>query len=231
MHCTSNIEICNDEMTEHRGLHIAMPSSRVCQTHMVETGPEQADLPIHQNIPSCGPEKVQATTAQENIVFSILPAGSVSASPAQLIQGQLTSYEVTPAVGDVVTVSAEIQASGSIGAINGGKVIASSVVNLTASNSTASTTGVDFSASAGNGAVGHLHVTENTGNNTLNIKLQESSDNNTFTDLITFSTVSATTPTSERVETTGTVARYIRAVVTSSITSGSATFITALARK
>ena len=175
--------------------------------------------------------QVDANTAQANRIFTIMPAGSLSGSPAQLIQGQLTSYEVTPAVGDVVTVSAEIQASGSLGSINGGKVISSSTVNLTASNSIASLTAIDFSAAATNGAIGHLHVTSNTGNNTLTIKLQDSSDNVSFADLISFSAVSASGTTAERVEVDGSVDRYVRAVVTSSITSGSATYTTALARR
>lgn len=174
---------------------------------------------------------VNAAIGQANDVFTILPAGSLSASPAQLIQGQLTSYEISTAVGDVVTVSAEIQASGSLGSINGGKVISSSTVNLTASNSTTNTTGVDFSGSANNGAIAHLHVTSNNSNNTLTIKLQDSANNVAFNDLITFATVSASGTTSQRVEVAGNVDQFVRAVVTSSITGGSATYTTALARR
>lgn len=176
-------------------------------------------------------DHVQAATGQENQVFTIEPAGSAAGQPAQLIQGQLTSYDVTSAVGDIVTITAEIQASGSLGSINGGKVISSSAVNLTASNSAASTTGIDFSAGATNGAIGHLHVTENSANNILGVRLQHSTDNSTFTDLITFTNVAASTATSQRSEVAGTVNRYVRAVVTSSITAGSATYNVSFARR
>ena len=176
-------------------------------------------------------DHVQAATGQANEVFTIQPAGSAAGQPAQLIQGQLTSYDVTSAVGDIVTITAEIQASGSLGSINGGKVISSSTVNLTASNSAASTTGIDFTASAANGAIGHLHVTDNNGNNTLQVTLQDSTNNSSFSDLITFSTVSASQTTSQRLEVAGTVNRYVRAVVTSSITAGSATYNVSFARR
>jgi hypothetical protein len=176
-------------------------------------------------------DHVNAAIAQENRVFTIQPTGSAQGEQAQLIQGQLTSYDVTSAVGDIVTVTAEVQASGSLGSINGGKVISSSTVNLTASNSAASTTGVDFSASTNNGAIGHLHVTANNGNNVLNIKLQDSANNSTFNDLITFTQVSASGTTAERVEVAGAVDQYVRAVVTSSITAWSATYNVSLARR
>jgi hypothetical protein len=174
---------------------------------------------------------VNAETGGANDVFTIQVNGSAAGEAAQLIQGQLSSYEINPTVGDIVTVSAEIQASGSIGSINGGKVISSSTVNLTASNSSASTTGIDFQAAATNGAIGHLHVTSNTGNNVLALKLQDSADNTTFTDLITFTNVSASSATAERVEVSGNIKRFVRAVVTSSLTAGSATYNVSFARR
>jgi len=176
--------------------------------------------------------QVDANTAQANRVFTIAPSGSLDGQPAQLIQGQLTSYEITPTVGDVVTVSAEIQASGSLGSINGGKVISSSTVTPAASNTLTDVQPIDFGASANDGAIAHLHVIENTGNNTLDIRLQTApASMGPYTDLLTFTTVAASSTTSERVEISGSVGRFARALYTSSITSGSATYTTALARK
>lgn len=177
-------------------------------------------------------DHVTAAIAQENEVFTIAPSGSLDGQPAQLIQGQLTSYDVTSAVGDVVAITAEIQASGSLGSINGGKVVSSSTVTPAASNTLTDAQPIDFGTSANNGAIAHLHVTDNTGNNTLAIRLQTSPNfGGPFTDLLSFSTVAASSTTSERVEVSGSVNRWARAVYTSSITSGSATYTTALARK
>ena len=177
-------------------------------------------------------DHVTAAIAQENEVFTIAPSGSLDGQPAQLIQGQLTSYDITSAVGDVVAITAEIQASGSLGSINGGKVISSSTVTPAASNTLTDVQPIDFGTSTNNGAIAHLHVIENTGNNTLDIRLQTApASAGPFTDLLSFSTVSSGTTTAQRVEISGSVNRWARALYTSSITSGSATYTTALARK
>ena len=62
------------------------------------------------------------------------------------------------------------------------------------------------------------------------IKIQDSADDATFADLITFSTVSSATATSEQKAVTGTVAQYLRATASSAATSGSITFHVAFAR-
>ena len=69
----------------------------------------------------------------------------------------------------------------------------------------------DGSASSANGGVGHLHVTAVSGTSPTGVfKIQHSADNSTFVDLITFT--AATAVTSQRVEVTGTVERYLRVV-------------------
>jgi hypothetical protein len=65
---------------------------------------------------------------------------------------------------------------------------------------------VDNGASSANGGIGALHVTAATGSGT--VKVQHSTDNITFADLITFTATAAAT--SEAISVTGTVNRYLR---------------------
>jgi hypothetical protein len=79
--------------------------------------------------------------------------------------------------------------------------------------------------------VAHLHVTANTRDGTTVAKIQGSADNSTFADLVTFATISTSTVTSERTEVSGSVARYLRAVVTPAGSTGSLTVSIAFARR
>lgn len=102
-----------------------------------------------------------------------------------------------------------------------------SLHDLTAETATGNGTGHDGAASSASGGVGHLHVTSFSGLTNAVIKIQHSTDNNTFADLITFSTATGTT--SERKTVTGTVNRYLRYALTVTGT-GSVTFQTSFAR-
>lgn len=86
---------------------------------------------------------------------------------------------------------------------------------------------VDESAATSEGGVGHLHVTAFTGTD-ITIKIQHSTDNNTWADLITFTQVTGVTK--ERIAVTGTVNRYVRAIVSAG-TFSSATFVVAFGRR
>lgn len=89
-------------------------------------------------------------------------------------------------------------------------------------------TGLDNTAGTTNGVVASLHVTAFSGFSGVVIKVQHSTDNSSWSDLVTFTT--ATTTTYERQKTTSTVNRYLRAFwdVTG---SGSITFAVAAARR
>ncbi len=123
--------------------------------------------------------------------------------------GKLTSYEVTAPVGDVVSANAECQADDGIGT-------AVSLAALAAITTTTTGTSVDNSASSANGGFATLHVTANTMNAATVCKVQHSSDNSTFADLQSFTSVSSTTKTSQRIKVANgtTVNRYLRAVAT-----------------
>lgn len=87
----------------------------------------------------------------------------------------------------------------------------------------------DNTAASTNGGVGYLQALGCNGG-TAAVKVQHSTDNITFVDLITFSDVtSITAPVGERVASAGTVRQYTRATWT--VTGGTADFIVAFGRK
>jgi len=152
-------------------------------------------------------------------------SGITAGNTAYIMLAKTTSYEVSAPVGDVVTVSYDAQADG--GADDA--ILLTALAAVTASANGASQ---DNSASTANGGMAQLHVTANTMNNNTTFKVQHSSDNTTFADLATFTTVATTVTTSERVlvATGTTVNRYLRASTTASGT-GSITFTMAFARR
>ena len=162
-----------------------------------------------------------ADTKQKIIVAS---EGHTLGGRAVMLESDATSYEVSGAIADVVQASAEFQSSE--GVEHG--VILSSGAAITA---TGNGTGVDNGAATTNGGVGYLSVPVNTRNGNVTVKIQASADNSTFADLITFTVVSSATKTSERVEVTGTVARYLRVSYTVAGSTGSATPIVAFSRR
>jgi hypothetical protein len=142
----------------------------------------------------------------------------------QMMKSKATSYEVSSPVGDVVSVTAEFQADDGI----------QSGVSLHqgADTATGFGTGVDNGASTANGGSANLHVTANTMNAGTLIKVQHSSDNSTFTDLGSFTSVGSSTITSENISVAAgtTVNRYLRVSTTASGT-GSITFHVSFGRK
>ena len=139
--------------------------------------------------------------------------------------GDLTSYEVSAPVGDVVAANAEFQVDGGIGN-------AISLHALTAETATGNSSSHDGTASSANGGVAQLHVTANTMNNNMVFKVQHSADNSTWADLATFTTVATTVKTAERITVASgtTVNRYLRSSWTASGT-GSVTFHINFARR
>ena len=156
----------------------------------------------------------------------VAPEGHSNGAEAILLQADDTSYEVSSAIADIVQASAEFQ---STDAVEHGKILSSgSTVTATGNG-----TGVDNTTSSTNGGAGFLSVPVNTRNGNITVKIQHSADNSTFADLITFTVVSSTTKTSERVEVASgtTVNRYLRVNYTVAGSTGSATPVVAFTRR
>ena len=137
-----------------------------------------------------------------------------------------TTYEVSSPVADLVKVSADFQADGGL---DSGKILQSGTI------STATTTlgtAVDNTTSSTNGGVGHVHSTANTRSGTTQVKIQHSSDNSTWVDLVTFTGIATTITSGERIVVASgtTVNRYVRSNITTSGT-GSITTSVAFARR
>jgi hypothetical protein len=163
--------------------------------------------------------------AEEDNTFTVLPEGSTAGSRAIIANGQLTSYEISSPVGDVVAISAEVQADG--GLFHG--VALTSLVNT--GSASATTTGIDNGAATSNGALFNLHVTDNTRDGVTTIKAQHSSDDVTYVDLVTFTNVSASTTGGESITSTGAVNQYLRTLSTLAGASGSVTYQVSAARR
>jgi hypothetical protein len=131
-----------------------------------------------------------------------------------------TTVEIGAEIGGAVTISAEGQST------NGSDPIV--VLHaLGAETASGNGTQVDNGSATTNGAAGYLQVIAATG--TIVAKVQHSSDGTTWADLITFTSTS-TANTAERITTTGTVNRYLRALWTISGGSPSVTFHLSAAR-
>ena len=162
--------------------------------------------------------------ATEDNTFTVLPEGATAGTRAILANGQLTSYEISSPVADVVAISAEVQADGGLYhgvALNGLQVISASGVSGS----------VDNAVATGNGVLANLHVTANNRNGATTIKVQDSADGSTWVDLVTFTSVSASTTVGESITSTGTVNRYLRAEHTLAGSSGSVTYHVSVARR
>ena len=177
---------------------------------------------------SVGTDEFFATalgSATKNKII-VAPQGNSVAAGAIMLVADDTSYEVSSAIADIVQASAEFQ---STDAVEHGKILSSG----SAVTATGNGTGVDNTASSTNGGAGFLSVPVNTRNGNITVKIQHSADNSTFADLVTFTVVTSTTKTSERVEVASgtTVNRYLRVNYTVAGSSGSATPVVAFTRR
>ena len=135
-------------------------------------------------------------------------------------QAVLTKHSQPISVSDVVKISGTLQGNGRAGMR--GVLLHVLGADSTSTNSTS----VDNSASSASGGRANLHVTAATGTGGT-IKVQHSTDNSTWVDLVTFTASTAASSQSSTV--TGTVNRYLRCVSTINVTS-SLTFVAGFAR-
>jgi hypothetical protein len=183
---------------------------------------------MFESTESTGTDQYFATAlgSATKIKLIVAPEGNSNGAGAIMLVADDTSYEVSSAIADIVQASAEFQ---STDAVEHGKILSSgSTVSATGNG-----TGVDNGASTANGGAGFLSVPVNTRNGNITVKIQHSADNSTFADLITFTVVSSTSKTSERVEVASgtTVNRYLRVNYTVAGSTGSATPVVAFTRR
>jgi hypothetical protein len=158
------------------------------------------------------------------VIHSFFPQGYAVGSFAALLYTSANRFDVKVVIEDINKCSFGCDAS------EDGFDVGVGHHALGAETATANGTAVDNAASTANGGVGVLHVTAISGGITITAKIQHSSNNSTWADLITFSGVTAVGAQRTEVVAGTTVNRYTRTIWTISGT-GSATFVSAFARR
>jgi hypothetical protein len=157
--------------------------------------------------------------SQSTNLVTVGHGGDAIGDGAYLFNGVCTNYGITGAHNDAVRLNVGFEGSA---AVRNGVMLHA----VGAETGTGNYASVDQTASSTFGGVANLHVTAFTGTN-VTIKIQDSANDSTWADLITFSSVTGTTQ--ERATVTGSVDRYVRAIISAG-TFTSVTFAVAFAR-
>jgi len=154
-------------------------------------------------------------------------AGSGTGRAVQQAPGKFTMRTIPSTLTDMVGIQANIISDG---IARSGRSLHDYVTAESSTGNMAS--GLDNGVLTSNGGSGHLNVPINTRNGTSIIKVQHSTDNSAWADLVTFATVNASTITSERIVVAPltTVNRYLRGQWTIAGTTGAITFALSFAR-
>lgn len=164
-----------------------------------------------------------AAGVDDSLISTIMPAGNTVNNMAFMAVSDLSSFMTDTVVTDTVPVTIN-------GQPDDGVDIGFLLHAVAAETADGNGTGLDNAALTSSGAVANLHVTAYSGFTSVVFKVQHSTDNVSWADLITFTTVTGLTQ--ERLKTTSstTVNRYLRSFwdVTG---AGSVTFAIAAARR
>lgn len=135
------------------------------------------------------------------------------------------SYDTSSPADDIVSVSGELTCNNGVRmgyVLNGENPVTTTVTG----------TAVDAGASSATtrGGMMHVHVLSNTRSTAVDVKTQVSTDNSIWTDLLTQTVPAGTVAGYCANVNTGTVARYMRALITPTAGTGSAVIIVAFGR-
>lgn len=170
---------------------------------------------------SVGSDAILRATLESpnNAAFAMFSEGDAAGKFGFGLYGIQTAYAISGSTDDVVQASAEIQSTTG----------AERLVSVAGKQSVAATgplASVDNGAATTTGGVGYLFVF--VPGTSVTVKLQDSTDNSTWTDLLTFT--AATSAQAQRLTVAGTVKRYLRANVTA-LSGGPATIMLAAGRE
>lgn len=158
----------------------------------------------------------------DQIVFTQM--GTALGDPFAGMTAKEATYVVTRASGAALATTATYSSTAGEQAEWGVTLTASKTTNVSGSSGT----GVDNAASSANGCVAYLEAMSLV-SGTCVVKVQHSTDNVTFTDLITFTSVTtAGVPFAQRSTASGTINRYLR--VNTSGTFSTIVFVAGVAR-
>lgn len=155
-----------------------------------------------------------------------LPYGDTLGNRGNLLTGIITKWEPESPVDDINKCALEVQSSESGAGVENVKVHRALASAAIATDSAG--TAVDNGASSANGGVGFLLVTDNATPGTATVKIQHSTDNSVWVDLISFTAVN-TANQAQRVAVSGTVNRYTRVIHT--VATAAVTYHASFGRK
>lgn len=147
-----------------------------------------------------------AATAVAGLVATSFPQGDANPNAGYAFLAYDVGIKVSTPVADVASLTAQFQVTG-----GPERVLAlHALINETGLVNSAS---IDNAASSANGGVGYLQADGGGAAGTTVCKIQHSTDNSSFPDLITFATVTNNTRSAERQAIGGTINRYTRSQV------------------
>lgn len=150
------------------------------------------------------------STTQNAVLCSFAPIGDTFSYPVYCTYGQATTYGIAVEMTEATPLAVAIASN-----IGGKRHL--SYKAMAAVTATANGTSIDNTSSTAYGGSAALHVTVVSGTNpTLDVKIQHSTDNSTWADLITFTQVTADNQSEYKTTATPTttVNRYTRAIWT-----------------
>jgi hypothetical protein len=165
--------------------------------------------------------------AADTTILSHLPQGDSVGGPQKSMAAAVATFNIDTDTGDAGKITFE--ASSKTGA-KGGVILRALATSVGTSGT--STPVNDVAAATNGSADGYLHVTDKSGAGNLVVKVQHSSDNISYIDLMTFATVTAKHQSERKSSTvlvpSGLVNKWLR--VTFTLNTGTAKFFVALSR-
>lgn len=185
-------------------------------------GPEDSNSNIQAKI-------LAAVGVDNNILLTALPDGTAVGKPAMFCLGDIAEYatdgSVSDALGYVVNATADES-------VDMGWVLVAPSAITASGNGTAVDRGTSLSAgpvaNTTGGAVAALHVSAFSGFSSVALKVQHSTDNSSWSDLASFTAVTAVGWQRLKIANGTQINRYVRAVTTVTGT-GSITYLMAFA--
>lgn len=148
-------------------------------------------------------------------------AAPVAGDATITLRGNQMNYQTIPAKDGAIAVKATIRPAADYPIPEFGVLLDDATITQDGSS-----TAVNNGASSANGGVGYLHILGLSSGDSIVVKIQHSSDNNTYADLITF-TLDGSAIGGERITVAGTVDQYLKA--TYDVTGASISFPLAVA--
>jgi len=199
------------EAGEDVSIDVEESTTLLDQAKTYVVGPEDATVSL-QGLFDGDPDAIHdiltGLKRADPVVYSYVPGGFTVGAAAKLARLHQVAYQIGSSVSGLVQAQMSGQATGGA---RDGVVLA----GLDERGTSGDAAGVE--AGGGDGAVGHLHVTAVDG--TVDVKVQHSTDAQSWVDLITFAQVDE--PAALRVEEHTSVHEHLRASWT---VSGTATF-------